>query len=227
MKLLSKGNTNAKTSKNEMETYILYLAPADTIRIVNLCPYASDGCKEGCLYTAGRGAFSNVQQARINKTKYWASDREGFYMKLTRELIDIQKRAVKIKNKIAVRLNGTSDIDHLDLLKRYSGIDWLTSNWLVFYDYTKNPSMIKRYNGTKYNLTFSRSETNHDTAMNLLKMGGNVAMVFANEVPVEYNGFKVINGDETDLRINDEKNVIVGLKAKGKAKKDVSGFVIK
>jgi hypothetical protein len=227
MKLLSKGMTNAKTKKNELETYILYLAPADTIRIVNLCPYASDGCKASCLYTAGRGAFSNVQQARINKTKYWAGDREGFYMQLTRELLDIQKRAIKMGSKIAVRLNGTSDIDHLDLLKRYAGIDWLMSNWLVFYDYTKNPSMVKRYKGTTYCLTFSRSETNHDTAMDVLKMGGNVAMVFANELPVEYNGYKVINGDETDLRINDEKNVIVGLKAKGKAKQDVSGFVIK
>lgn len=227
MKLLSKGNTNAKTSKNEMETYILYLAPADTIGKVNLCPFASKGCMEGCLYTAGRGAFTNVQQARINKTKFWADDRLGFYIQLTRELLEIQARANKMNKKIAVRLNGTSDVDHLDLLNRLGGIDWLSSKWLMFYDYTKNPNMIKKYMGTNYHLTFSRSEENHGIAMTLLREGGNVAMVFANEVPVEYSGFKVINGDATDLRINDERNVIVGLKAKGKAKKDVSGFVIK
>lgn len=227
MKLLSKGNTNAKTSKNEMETYILYLAPADTIGKVNVCPFASKGCKEGCLYTAGRGAFSHVQQARINKTKFWADDREGFYRQLNSELEVIQRKAVDKRSVIAVRLNGTSDIDHLDILKRYTGMDWIYSKWISFYDYTKNPNMIRKYKDTNYHLTFSRSEENHGIAMTLLREGANVAMVFANEIPVAYDGFKVINGDATDLRINDERNVIVGLKAKGKAKKDVSGFVIK
>jgi hypothetical protein len=37
--------------------------------------------------------------------------------------------------------------------------------------------------------------------------------------------FPVINGDETDLRFLDAKGVIVGLRAKGKARKDTTGFV--
>ena len=56
--------------------------------------------------------------------------------------------------------------------------------------------------------------------------GMNVAVVFKKELPDTYFGKKVINGDDTDLRFLDEKNVIVGLKAKGKAKKDTSGFVV-
>ena len=68
--LLSKGSTNAKTSKNELTTFILYLAPANTVPEFNLCPFASVGCIASCLNTAGRGAFSNVQLARINKTKF-------------------------------------------------------------------------------------------------------------------------------------------------------------
>ena len=36
----------------------------------------------------------------------------------------------------------------------------------------------------------------------------------------------VINGDKTDMRFKDPVGVIVGLKAKGKARKDTSGFVI-
>jgi hypothetical protein len=36
----------------------------------------------------------------------------------------------------------------------------------------------------------------------------------------------VIDGTETDLRFLDPNNVVVGLKANGKAKKDVSGFVV-
>jgi hypothetical protein len=35
----------------------------------------------------------------------------------------------------------------------------------------------------------------------------------------------VFNGDESDLRFLDPQGVIVGLYAKGKAKKDTSGFV--
>jgi hypothetical protein len=58
-----------------------------------------------------------------------------------------------------------------------------------------------------------------------LKAGGNVAAVFKT-IPKTWKGFPVVDGDETDLRFLDGKNVIVGLKAKGKAKKDTSGFVV-
>ena len=52
-------------------------------------------------------------------------------------------------------------------------------------------------------------------------------------VPETYKGFKVIRGDEHDLRFTDPKNVIVGLKEKlhlspitNKLVRDYSGFVI-
>ena len=44
-------------------------------------------------------------------------------------------------------------------------------------------------------------------------------------MPETYLGRPVFNGDESDLRFLDPKNVIVGLYAKGKAKKDTTGFV--
>jgi len=44
-------------------------------------------------------------------------------------------------------------------------------------------------------------------------------------MPETYNGLPVFNGDESDLRFLDPQGVIVGLYAKGKAKKDTSGFV--
>lgn len=220
--LLSQGSTNAKTVKNEIPTYILYLAPADTIISHNLCPFASAGCKASCLYSAGRGRFSNVQQSRINKAKFWAYDRAKFYAQLSNELQQLEKRKIKT----AVRLNGTSDIDHIDLLYRYTGINYLYSKYLVFYDYTKNINVYKKYINTSYKLTFSMSETNFDQVHEVLNMGGNVAAVFRNYLPNQFMGFDVINGDLTDLRINDPKNVIIGLIAKGDAKRDRSGFVI-
>ena len=226
--LLSPGATNTKTAKNDLETFILYMAPADQVHGLNLCPFASPGCKASCLYSAGRGKFSNVQESRMNKSKFWGYNREAFYIQLANELLKIHDKALKQNKQIAVRLNGTSDIDHLDLLKRYSGIDFLESFYdnLLFYDYTKNFNHIKKYIGSTYKLTFSRSETNENDAYLTLKNGGNVAIVFKDELPQFWHGYPVINGDETDLRYFDPVNVVVGLKAKGDAKKDLSGFVV-
>lgn len=226
--LLSPGVTNIKTAKNDLETFILYMAPSTIVEDLNLCPFASNGCKKACLYTAGRGKFSNVQLSRINKSKFWGYDRSNFYIQLANELLRIHDKAIKKGIKIAIRLNGTSDIDHLDLLQRYSGIDFLDSfyNDLLFYDYTKNYNHIKKYKGTSYKITFSRSETNENNSYRILMDGGNVAIVFKDQLPDTWNGFEVINGDKTDLRYFDPANVVVGLLAKGEAKKDLSGFVL-
>ena len=223
--LLSQGSTNAKTAKNEIETFILYLAPSDIIGTHNLCPFASEGCRKACLYSAGRGAFSNVQQSRINKTKFWAYDREQFYVQLANEILAIHSKTV---NQVAIRLNGTSDVDHIGLIFRYTGINFLSAEYsnILFYDYTKSIKQIEKYKGTNYKLTFSLSETNQTEAIQVLLDGGNIAAVFSGELPQSYKGFKVIDGDKSDLRYFDPANVIVGLKAKGQAKKDTSGFVI-
>ena len=227
--LLSPGNTNAKTVKNNLKTFIMYLAPADTIGTHNLCPFASPECRAMCLNSAGRGAFNSVQSARINKTKFWAYDRENFYIQLANEILDINRKAKNKNEDIAIRLNGTSDVDHIDLIKRYTGINFLSHEYknLFFYDYTKNPNIVNKYHDSNYKITFSRSECNEKTALKVLKAGGNVAIVFSKNLPQFWNGYKVINGDETDLRYFDPVNVVVGLIAKGKAKKSISnGFII-
>lgn len=226
--LLSPGATNIKTAKNDLETFILYMAPASTVEGLNLCPFASNGCKKACLYSAGRGKFSNVQLARINKSKFWGYNRNEFYIQLANELLKIHDKAINKGIKIAIRLNGTSDIDHIDLLQRYSGINFLDKFYsdLLFYDYTKNYNHIRKYQGTSYKITFSRSEVNENDAYRTLKDGGNIAIVFKDQLPEFWNGYQVINGDLTDLRYFDPINIVVGLKAKGDAKKDVSGFVV-
>ena len=226
--LLSKGSTNAKTSKNELTTFILYLAPSTLVDGFDLCPFASPECRALCLNTAGRGIFSNVQQSRINKTKFWGYFREQFYIQLGNELLKIHDQAIKQNKNIAIRLNGTSDIDHLGLLLRYTGINFLDEFYsdLIFYDYTKNINHVKKYKNSRYHLTFSRSECNDSTVDQAIQLGVNIAVVFRNELPATYKGLPVINGDLSDLRINDPKQCIVGLIAKGKAKKQTSNFVI-
>ena len=226
MKLLSQGMTNAKTKKNELETHIMYLAPSTQLAGFNLCPKASKGCSASCLYTAGRGRFNSVQKARLERTKLWAYDRTQFYHVLLKELDKLSSRATRLGKTIAVRLNGTSDIDHVEMMLRVTGIDVLKMDGLIFYDYTKCINYINKYKGTAYKFTFSRSECNDEDVDKVLSEGGNVAVVFKDTLPDTWRGYKVINGDETDLRYFDPTNVVVGLKAKGEAKKDTSNFVV-
>ena len=96
-------------------------------------------------------------------------------------------------------------------------------NDLTFYDYTKNPF---RNTPKNYYITFSRAENNDNNVKIAIERGLNVAVVFEN-LPKKYLGRKVINGDKTDLRFTDPKNIIVGLIPKGDAKKDTSGFVVR
>ena len=66
-----------------------------------------------------------------------------------------------------------------------------------------------------------------DKAQAFYGRGMNYAVVFKNKLlPVGYEGYPVINGDSTDLRFLDPKGVVVGLYAKGRAKKSDSGFAV-
>ena len=227
--LLSKGVTNAKTAKNDIETFILYLAPhKQNTKGVNVCPAASSGCVAACLYSAGRGKFSNVQSSRINKTNFYISNKSLFIKKLATEILREYTKAKKKGVKIAFRLNGTSDLDFVYLLQKYAGLDISTlKDVATFYDYTKLIGKIKKYlEHPNYFVTFSRSEINESVAIAVLNMGGNVAAVFSNNLPNFWRGFKVIDGDKSDLEMIYNTNVVLGLKAKGDAKKDNSGFVI-
>jgi hypothetical protein len=228
-KLLSHGSTNSKTAKNQSiaESYILYLSPYKLNSFGrNVCGHASAGCAAACLNTAGMGKFSNVQAARQRKTDLFFSDPIGFLTQLYRELYLINAEAMLDNKAIAIRLNGTSDLDFIELINIKLNKDILTdfAN-LKFYDYTKNYKRAVKYLDTDYSLTFSRSEINEHECKKFLELGGNVAAVFS-ELPQTYLNYTVINGDESDLRYLDPANVIVGLSAKGKAKKETSNFVI-
>jgi len=71
------------------------------------------------------------------------------------------------------------------------------------------------------------SGNNHELAHRVLEQGGTVAVVFWPEVPQTFWGCTVIDGDAHDARFLDPAGTIVGLKAKGSAKSDLTGFVIR
>lgn len=225
--------SNIKTQKGVKlgyATYVLHLAPADLSGVINTCPKATLGCKLGCLNTSGHGGMyidiedSVVQQARIRKTKWFATGRESFLEAL---VVDI-KRAIKQATKKGLipvfRLNGTSDISWEKYKINGKNIFELFPN-VQFYDYTK---VLHRKVGhiQNYHLTFSRGESNQTDVDYAIANGMNVAYVF-DKTPQTYDGITVFNGDDTDLRFLDPTGVIVGLKAKGRARKDKSGFVIR
>ena len=208
---------NHKTIKGEKLgyiTYIMYMSPyTQNSKGINLCPHASKGCSEACLFKSGFGGMYNgVQRGRINKTEWYLENREEFMNKLDKEIGNAIKRN-KDKAIPVFRLNGTSDIRWEKIKVREGKNIFELYPDVQFYDYTKNPKRFEVELPANYDLTFSRSETNDKHAMAILKKGYNVAMVF-NKIPKKYEGFKVINGDETDLRFKDKKGVIVGLKYK-------------
>jgi hypothetical protein len=223
MKLLSANNTKIKKGeKLGFLTLGLSLSPS-TMSGKNFCPHASEGCKAACLNTAGMGIFSNVQEARLKKSHYFIQEREAFLKQLTKEIFSGIKKAKKERMKLAVRLNVLQDLPWENLINMADYPD------VQFYDYTPNPKrMISFLQGKlpkNYHLTFSRKEDNQPMVELIASMGGNVATVFKS-LPDKYLGRKVINGDDTDLRFLDEKGTIVGLIAKGKGKRDTSGFVL-
>lgn len=225
--------SNAKTSKGEKLGYltgIVYLAPSNIVDGVNVCPFATSGCKAACLYTAGRGKFSSVQKARVNKTIYFRDNQNLFMQSLVKDIKALERKAKRENLTPVVRLNGTSDIRYEDIKLDNGKNIFEEFSDITFYDYTKDWQRIDALRGKwkNYHLTFSWAESkkNQREALKLIDQGVNVAIVF-DEIPDKFRATKVINGDEHDLRFLDEKGKVVGLKAKGDAKKDDSGFVVR
>ena len=221
---LSSGDTNSKTTKNKRETLILYLSPHKANKYsINMCPKASSGCIESCLFTAGRGVFKNVADARMRKTEAFINDRKEFLDHVSSQ---IRRKALRMGSKqLAVRLNGTSDVKLVEMMLKDHE---LPSN-VVFYDYTKIKQKAgdRVINGHRYMVTFSRSGTNDKDCIDVLEQDGIVAVVF-DEMPKTWAGYPVVDGDKRDdLMLDIDGGSVLGLKAKGRAKYDTTGFVYK
>jgi hypothetical protein len=224
---------NAKTIKGEKlgyTTYIMYLAPhTQNSKGKNLCSHASKGCARACLFASGAARFTQVQQGKLDKTEWFLDNRKEFMLKLDSEIEAIKNKAKHqtSENIPVIRLNGTSDLPFENIKVKDGKNIFELHPTVQFYDYTKNHTRFEKELPSNYHLTFSQSEDNEAKATELLNKGKNVAIVFAikkeSDLPTTYKGFKVINGDESDLRFLDEKNVIIGLKYKLLTGKGTSG----
>jgi hypothetical protein len=233
---------NPKVAKGEKLGYytaILHLAP-HKLSGFNVCASATKGCIASCLNTAGRGGigidangYNAIQIARIRRTRFFKRDRAGF-MDMLRKEIDAHIRRATAKGFLpAFRLNGTSDLPwerlkfhgHRNVFEAYPDVQ--------FYDYTKIPVAKRDLTIPNYHLTFSLAESNRRDAIAALNAGLNVAAVVRVRKsqpipsPINLGGYRaVIDGDETDVRFSDAAGRVIGLRAKGKAKKDTTGFVL-
>jgi len=227
-KLLSTANPKIqKGTKLGYLSFILHLAPAD-LSGHETCPKRTAGCTAACLNTAGRGGMfrrgentNTIQKARIRKTVAFFFDRDQFMKDLYKDIVKAKKFAERQGLIPVFRLNGTSDLSW----EKYTvGTTDMNLFQLFpttqFYDYTKVLGRkVAQY--PNYHLTFSKADGNDADVARALAQGLSVVAVY-DEIPAG-----VPSADETDLRFLDPKGVMLGLKAKGRAKKDYSGFVIR
>jgi len=226
-KLLSTANPKIqKGTKMGYLSFILHLAPA-TLSGRETCPKRTAGCTAACLNTAGRGGMFKrgentniIQKARIRKTEYFFNDRAGFMADLVSDINKAIKFAAKQGLTPVFRLNGTSDLSWEKYGAAYGKNIFELFDYVQFYDYTK--VLGRKVKHLKnYHLTFSKADGNDSDVAEALFQGMSVVAVY-DRIPEG-----VPSADETDLRFLDPKGTMLGLKAKGRAKKDYSGFVIR
>lgn len=235
----------AKGLAHAVSAAVHYLAPASTAGVGNLCPWSTPGCRAGCLHTAGRAGIllpgrrtNAILRARRRRARAFMLARAPY---LARMLAEAQRHVASARAagfEPALRPNGTSDLPWERILPALFDLG------APVYDYTKSRARIGRFLRGElppnYHLTYSAHEFDSPEALaDLLRDGAGVAVVFDAAAHAEtlaagtWQGFPVVDGDESDARyldrmrhgIPDRVGYVVALRAKGKAKRDRSGFV--
>jgi hypothetical protein len=240
---LDKSNAVGAALSEPILNAVMYFAPSDSGGLGNLCPWATNGCRVVCLgigsgrMNQGKAALDSrefdwekttVSKAMIWRTTLFMRERPKFRTILDGEIGALRAKAQRQGMKAAVRLNGTTDIVwekvYPELFTKYHDV--------IFYDYTKAPRSVRINAPANYHLTFSYAETaaNHLNALDWLKAGKNIAVVFdtakGEALPESFLGRPVIDADLDDMRFLDAPGVVAGLRAKGAAKHDATGFVV-
>ena len=220
---------DAKTTKGDdygVLTAIQYFAPSD-FSGRQVCPFRTTACVKACLgVTAGRMVMNSVRKAQIFRTDMYFDDREGYYVQLYKEITAFEKKAARKRLIAAVRLNGTSDLPWHKLRFNGQRIFEAFPN-VQFYDYSKNYKLFRDYPdgrvASNYRVVYSIAGDTEDKFAGLvdsvLNAGGLVAASWRGELPKTYRGFPVKDGDKHDAIFLRGGGAVLGLKAKGAARK--------
>jgi hypothetical protein len=228
---------NPKASKATAYGYlngILYMAPADSAGVGNLCVNAG-ACKALCLglhsgqAAIGAAAKNHTIKARKARAVAYMKARRAFLAYVDKDVARLAAIAEKLSLTLCYRFNGSTDVGiPVDILRKYPNV--------VFIDYTKMENKMLAYLAGKfpanYHVTFSRDTHNEAFAERVLAMGGNVAVVgdidsIGNDA---LRNAPRVDGDKHDIRIPalDGSGKVIVLSPKGhKAKRDMSGFVVR
>lgn len=217
------GESNAKLSKSGLPTRSLTLAPWKASAAWNACEAATAQCRAACvLMTAGRGRIPTVLRGRVSRTRFLGEHPAEALALIAEEL----RRAGEQYGDVLVRLNVASDLPWERIAPALFDIPGVRG-----YDYTKlDPA--RRVPSDRYRIVYSVSEAAHSipTALRYMSEGGTAAVVFdtplGSALPAAWRGFPVVDGDVSDDRTADPRGAVVGLRAKGAARKlPAGGFV--
>ena len=220
LKLLSDQITkHDKTSKEYgINQYGLALAQSDASHVVNVCSFATDGCRRACIAEFGKGGIPSVKFARTVKTIALHRMPELFIKRLASEI----KAKVALEGEIFCRLNDYSDLRWELIAPSLFDIDGVT-----YWDYTKHPRRdVSKLDN--YTVVFSAHEKFQDSKIpSLSSRYDGVAVVFS-----DYPTFSHYQETPVKLGIHDnladmtkDGFTVIALKAKGKARTDSSVFV--
>lgn len=241
MRLLGESLKVKKGLKKGVATAVLYLAPSDESLAVDLCPSATPECRAACLgHASGQMAMISGLNARAWKTILFMLARPLMERMILAEATVLARAARKKRLIPAVRFDGSSDTGWGSRLA-FQMPD------VVFYDYTKRFDHMQRFLSGRYprnvHLTFSFSGDNTEECLEVLRQGGNVAVVFDAQpgitgrrcpepLPAFWHRFPVIDADDTDIRFQDPPGHVAGLRFKQAAdwegaKEDAGRFVVR
>lgn len=215
------GVHNAKTIKGEslgVLTAIMYLAPAE-LSGWNVCAMSTPACRADCLYYSGRGAMRRTQAARERRTARLFQERGLFIRQLENEIEALEIVAQRHAMRLAVRLNGTSDI----IWERIAPHVFNRFPAVAFYDYTKHTPAKRAKRPANYALTFSAQRDTLGDAMRALSLGWNVAAVVEPETHaalIERPGFH--DASAHDVRFLDPAYSVGLLLPKGSLRKQTA-----
>lgn len=216
-----------------IHTAILYLEPSDAAGItrngkrLDVCPWATEGCKAGCLVDSGKMRITPAKNARLWRTALYHAAPDLMRRMIVGEVALLETRAAKAGELAAVRLDGTSDLGLAELWKMpelFPAVKW--------YDYTKSVSRIRKYNGRdNMHYTFSASEAadSRTGAKLALDKGLSVAAIVNQAPECEQSkidlaamvlgfhryGTYLASHDDTDARFLDQPGTIGWLSVKG------------
>ena len=211
-------STKMQKGAEKFELWVMYFQPHNKVSRATICQFAElAGCDKACLIDSGLLGKTPAQNAATKRTILYILRAEFFNARINAEIVAKEKRAIRSGIPCAFRLNGTSDIDHNNIISANPNS--------TFWDYTKILSRVRSNTLGNYNLTFSGSMYSKQSKRALSKaierkyqiaIAFNSAGIKSDSLKIPVKGFSTF--DNSDARFLDSAHAIGTLSRKGSNK---------